>query len=60
MSVGGFVHSHRLYSERGGRQIAAPTVSLVGQAAVGIGYDGCFIHKNFTFRSIIVGIVRSA
>ena len=30
MSVGGFVHSHRLYSERGGRQIAAPTVSLVG------------------------------
>ena len=25
ISVGGAVHPHRLYSERGGRQIAAPT-----------------------------------
>ena len=28
--VGGFFHPHRLYSERGGRQIAAPTDISVG------------------------------
>ena len=30
MSVGGSIQPHRLYSERGGRQIAAPTDTPVG------------------------------
>ena len=30
MSIGDTIHPHRLYSERGGRQIAAPTDTPVG------------------------------
>ena len=30
ISIGNTIQPHRLYSERGGRQIAAPTVTLVG------------------------------
>ena len=47
MLGGGFVQPYRLYSERGGRQIAAPTVSLVGDTVQPHGlYSECGMAMN--------------
>ena len=58
MSIGGSTHPHRLYSERGGRQIAAPTgvvpfihtvyiryLSRNGTQAVPYGFAGGWYHS---------------